>query len=85
MRNLFPLLLVLVTSMAPAEEFKGWTILKGTVPQTELRVQPLDALKNIKLTFSLSKRGRRLDGADDCHWHELGERARRKSKSGSSL
>jgi hypothetical protein len=65
MRNLFPLLLVLVTSMAPAEEFKGWRILKGTVPQTELRVQPLDALKNIKLTFSLIKRGRRLDGAGE--------------------
>ena len=62
MRNLFALALVLVTGMAPAEEFKGWRVNKGTVPQTDTRVQSLDALNNVKLTFFLYKRGRRLNG-----------------------
>ena len=61
MRNLFALALVLVTGMAPAEEFKGWRVNKGTVPQTDTRVQSLDALNNVKLTFFLYKRGRRQE------------------------
>jgi hypothetical protein len=53
---------VVVAGSAAADEFKGWRVLIGTVPQNDLRAVPLDALDSVKPTFSLTKPGRRING-----------------------